>query len=755
MTTQIFSQIPLCLLVISLALTSTLSKQPSDPRNSRCHFLRKIADKEDIKFCWNDLRLPKDLIPQSYEVLILPDLQKSTFSGWSNVEVTVKKSTGSIVLHSKNLTISSVNIRYKDLNDAVTVKKWRLDESLEQMQVELSTPLVAGSSILLNISFTGVIKTDSLGFYLTSYKTKENVVRLLAATQFQPTEARSAFPCFDEPHMKATFQFNIIRPNDYISLFNTEKISEKAVSMNETMDTFNITVKMSTYLVAFVVCDFLSKSQMSKSGVNVVYSKPDTIDNVDFALDSTTRLLDYFEEFFAIRYPFTILDSVAVPGMFSNGMENWGLILYSANYITYNESASTQHDKTYLVVLVAHEVSHQWFGNLVTMEWWDDLWLNEGFATYIMYIGAKHILPESPLMEIFAFNVIEPAMADDSLDSSHPVISPVNNPKYISEIFDLITYYKGASLIRMLENVAGSDVFNEALRSYLHKHQYATATHDDLWAAFPRQLSKVADLNVKEMMETWTLQMGLPLVTINRDGRHVTCSQKRFVIIDHSEIRDFQPESSPFKLIRNELLPLAFDLGFPEYVKWARDSFQKVKNGSLVLTPNQEPIVLKYAVRYGGEEEWNHVMNLLKTSQSRRTVILEALTFTNESSKFNGLLETALSKPSPGDLHLILRSLKNSPNMAQLQWSFIKNNWSRMRCAFHNIPRRLRPIFKPLASLFRTEDQYDDLKTFLGTHMKDSDRLNIYILDAVQMNINWLSKSQKQLVQWLNAQSLR
>ncbi|ESN95733.1 hypothetical protein HELRODRAFT_179204 [Helobdella robusta] len=178
MTAQKFSQISLCLLVIFLTLTSTLSKQPSDPRNSRCHFLRKIANKEDIKFCWNDLRLPKDLIPQSYEVLIHPDLQKSTFSGWSNVEVTVKKSTGSIVLHSKNLTISSVNIRYKDLNDAVTVKKWRLDESLEQMQVELSTPLVAGSSILPNISFTGVIRTDSLGFYLTSYKTKENVVRL-------------------------------------------------------------------------------------------------------------------------------------------------------------------------------------------------------------------------------------------------------------------------------------------------------------------------------------------------------------------------------------------------------------------------------------------------------------------------------------------------------------------------------------------------------------------------------------------------
>ncbi|ESO13085.1 hypothetical protein HELRODRAFT_62199, partial [Helobdella robusta] len=261
------------------------------------------------KFCWTNIRLPTNLIPRSYEVIIYPNLPKFYFRGSSKTRVFVRRCTNSIVMHVKGLKISRVDVRYKDRNGLLEkepIISFLLHKfsDLEQLQIELCNFLRPNSTVIIEISFRGVLRNDNFGFYSSSYTTGDNVVRYLAATHFQPTEARSAIPCFDEPPMKATFKFYIIRPNDYISLFNTEKVAERAVSSSETMDIFNTSVQMSTYLLAFVVCDFQSKSQMSMSGVNIsVYSQPSTINDVNFALESITKLMDFFEGFYGVRYP--------------------------------------------------------------------------------------------------------------------------------------------------------------------------------------------------------------------------------------------------------------------------------------------------------------------------------------------------------------------------------------------------------------------------------------------------------------------
>ncbi|ESO13079.1 hypothetical protein HELRODRAFT_119961, partial [Helobdella robusta] len=481
-----------------------------------------------------DVRLPQSLIPDTYSVLIHPDFKNFTFSGWSNIEVVASEETDYIIMHAKNLSISNVSVTVP--RSKLTVTNCKIYENLEQLQIKLDTSIMKHDTVVINVSFSGVLRDDMLGFYKSSYTNKKNnVVRYLSATQFQPTEARSAFPCFDEPHMKATFKFYIIRPNDYISLFNTKLNSSWITTGTETCDSFVATRKMSTYMLAFVVCDFSSKSQMIKSGVNVIYTQPDTFKEMDLALNTTIRSLHYFEKLFGMSYLYEKLDTIALPEMYTDGLGSRGLITYHSNYIFFNEDEKSDQEKSYLVSLVAREVAHQWFGNLVMLEWWDDLLLNEGFITYVVFGVFKEIIPEWPTAEAFSFDVVASAMAENSFDSSsYSVVNPVTDPRNLN-VFEKKAFYKicnvAASLFQMLENVIGTDVFNKAIHDYLVKHMFATSNRNNLWLAFSKQVPTDGhSINVPEMMETWTHQIGLPLVTVIRDGRHVTCHQERFFV---------------------------------------------------------------------------------------------------------------------------------------------------------------------------------------------------------------------------------
>lgn len=301
---------------------------------------------------------------------------------------------------------------------------------------------------------------------------------------------------------------------------------------NYILDIYEESIPMSTYLVAFVVCDYKNLSD----GNFAVWARPDAIHSARYALSVGVRVLSYLEQFFNLSYPLPKVDMVALPDFSSGAMENFGLITYRETAMLYEEGVSAANNKQRVAIVVAHELAHQWFGNLVTPTWWTDLWLNEGFASYMEYMGVDAVEPSWKSMEQFVVNEIHNVFALDALSTSHPVSIKVENPEEINEIFDRISYAKGAAIIRMMAHFLTDEVFRHGLTNYIRDRAYQNADQDDLWR-FLTDAARSAhifdsSLTVKEIMDTWTLQTGFPVVHVQRDyeGKSFKLKQERFVL---------------------------------------------------------------------------------------------------------------------------------------------------------------------------------------------------------------------------------
>jgi puromycin-sensitive aminopeptidase len=564
------------------------------------------------------VRLPNHVIPNRYKITLFPNLQEFTFSGEEEISLDIIKPTKEIILHSAELDISFAEI--KAGKEKIKTKSISYDEKTETVTIKFNKLISKGQS-KLKLIFTGILNDRMRGFYKSKYHI-DGAEHHMAVTQFESTDARRAFPSFDEPNKKAIFDVKLVIPDDHTAISNTIETDIAIHSPGYKIVTFEPTPKMSTYLLAFIVGRFENIETKTKSGVKVrVFTTPGKKHQAKFALETAAKVLEFYEEYFGIPYPMPVLDLIAIPDFASGAMENWGAVTYRETALLVDEELSATINKQHIGYIIAHELAHMWFGNLVTMEWWTHLWLNEGFATYIGYLAVDNVFAEWKIWTQFVFTDHAKALELDGLKNTHAIEIEVHHPSEISEIFDPISYEKGASIIRMLANYLGEKVFQKGLQLYLNEHQYSNASTIDLWNA----LEKVSGKNVKKIMENWTGKPGYPLVSISESNNKLKLSQKRFLSspISAKEISDNTLWSIPL----DKFLFSKKSLFMPKHKGWVKlnrgeTSFVRVKYPSNLLELLKDPINKK---TLPPEDRYGLVRDAFMLSQSGHSSTEDAL----------------------------------------------------------------------------------------------------------------------------------
>ncbi|CAH1790172.1 unnamed protein product [Owenia fusiformis] len=494
-----------------------------------------------------DVRLPTNLHPHHYKVELYPDMYKQNpedfkFTGSVEILLECKEPTDEVIFHVNALTIDDASIEFSEASGAADAPKkqgqFEEDEERQFFIQKLDKPMVKGKNYTIKMAFRAPLTKGLAGLYLSSYE-EGGVTKYLATTQFQPSYTRRTFPCFDEPAVKSTFDITLVRKEPMVSLSNMEikQIVDRPGGLKA--DVYQTTVIMPTYLLAFVVCDFDKSEGVTANGTKFrVWSRKEAVNQTTYALDIGVAILEYFEDFFDVDFPLPKQDMIAVPDFVADGMENWGLIIYSETSLLYDDTGSSASNKQEIAGVVSHELAHQWFGNLVTPGWWDDLWLNEGFASYVEYLGVDFVHPEWKMMEQFVVQILEDVFKTDGLAASHPVYVPIGHPDEIYETFDKISYYKSSSIIRMVNNFLTEDTFRKGLTNYLKDNAFGNTHHTDLWKSLTDQaMSEGKNIDVGDIMNTWVRQMGYPVVTVSRNGTSAEATQKHY-LLDPSQTPD-------------------------------------------------------------------------------------------------------------------------------------------------------------------------------------------------------------------------
>ena len=481
-------------------------------------------------------RLLDTFTPNHYNLTLdLTRAEEKEFSG--TVIISGNSTSESISLHSKGLTIQSATID----DQPADVSFGEFDE------LRLSQPNLKNGNHTIHIIFSGNI-TDAMHGLYPCYFTHNGIKKQLFATQFESHHAREVFPCIDEPAAKAEYDLTLItRPG--ITVLGNMPVKSEGENGDSRTTTFEKTPRMSSYLLAFVIGELHKKTARTKSGVEVnVWATPAQNENtLDFALDIATRSIDFYDEYFGVKYPLPKSDHVALPDFSSGAMENWGLITYRESCLLADPELTPESSRRFIATVIAHELSHQWFGNLVTMNWWNDLWLNESFANMMEYVAIDALHPEWRMWEDFATNEVTAALRRDSLDGVQSVQADVNHPDEISTLFDpAIVYAKGGRLLVMVRKLIGEEAFRAGLKSYFEKFAYKNTVGNDLW----QELESTSSQPIVNLMNAWISQPGLPVVSVSNSHDAAILSQERFFIGEH------QPSDAlwPIPLFANQPL---------------------------------------------------------------------------------------------------------------------------------------------------------------------------------------------------------
>jgi aminopeptidase N len=514
-------------------------------------------------------RLYRQFHPVSYKIEINPNLKTETFTGKIIISgIKIGPSSSRITLHQLGLKITSSKIIFHSRveDQILDIKRLNYHQKYNELRIHFDSKIRSGR-YTIELGFKGKMTKDLTGMYISQYKIGSQTKKIIT-TQFESHSAREVFPCIDEPEAKATFDLTVIHPSHQIVLSNTPILKDSKLSKTEIKTTFTTTPIMSTYLLAFIIGDLKFKESKTENGTVIrSYATADKIDYVDFSLEIATKCIDFYNQYFDIPYPLEKCDLIALPDFTNGAMENWGCITFREQAMLVDPKRSSLHNKQMVALVIAHELSHQWFGNLVTMKWWTDLWLNEGFATWMEYFAIDSLFPDWGLWIQFIVDEQQIALNLDSLENTHPIEVKVNHPDEIRTIFDSISYSKGASVIHMLYKFVGPDNFRLGLHNYLKKFSYKNTDTNDLWDA----IGSVANKPVNNFMSSWTVLKGFPVVECRVSKSAVNINQKRF---------DYQVDSSndgslwPIALISNNSnLPEIFDQRTDTY----QGSYETVK----------------------------------------------------------------------------------------------------------------------------------------------------------------------------------
>uniref|UniRef100_A0A9L0T9K2 Aminopeptidase n=1 Tax=Equus caballus TaxID=9796 RepID=A0A9L0T9K2_HORSE len=581
---------------------------------------------------WNRYRLPQTLAPESYNVTLRPYLTPNEqglyiFTGSSTVRFTCNEPTDVIIIHSKQLSYTTteehrVVLRGVGGAQPPDIDRTELVELTQYLVVHLKGPLEAGSLYEMDTKFQGELADDLAGFYRSEYMDGD-VRKVLATTQMAPSDARKSFPCFDEPSMKASFNITLIHPRDLTALSNMQPRGPSVPlpeDANWSITEFESTPVMSTYLLVFIVSEFTYVESKSPNDVLIrIWARPSATaeGHGSYALNVTGPILSFFAGHYDTPYPLDKSDQIALPDFNAGAMENWGLVTYRETSLLFDPLSSSSSNKERVVTVIAHELAHQWFGNLVTVAWWNDLWLNEGFASYVEYLGADYAEPTWNLKDLIVVNDVYPVMAVDALASSHPLRTPadeVNTPAQINEMFDSIAYNK------VLPSLGAGP---ETVGSYLHAFSYQSTTYLDLWEhlqkAVDNQTAIRLPATVRTIMDRWILQMGFPLITV--DTKTGDISQQHFLLDPDPNVT--RPSEFnylwivPISSIRN---------GTQQEEYWLQG---EAKSNELFRTTGDEWVLLNlnvtgyYQVNYD-EDNWSKIQTQLQTDLSAIPVINRA-----------------------------------------------------------------------------------------------------------------------------------
>ncbi len=556
-------------------------------------------------------RLPRNVRPQLYTLEIAPDLKAGTFHGHVAVDLEVSGNPHTIILNGRDLRVSHI-VATQDNHESLNGNA-SYDAPKEQIILTFPESLETGA-LKLSMDFDGILADDLRGFYRTTLDTSNGEKVTFASTQCEATDARRVFPCWDEPEFKARFAITLIVEGDLTALSNERILSESTDSQGKRRIRFAPTIPMSTYLMVLVIGPLqLSSEEMAGNVPIRIAARSDLMHLVPFAKQEARKSLEYFRQYFGIDYPASKLDHVAIPDFAAGAMENLGCVTYREEALLIDEEKSSPVEQMQVAMTIFHETAHMWFGDMVTMKWWNGLWLNEAFATFMQMLAADALHPEWDIWTGFGVQRTH-AFAIDGLIATRPIEFPVKWPAEAEAMFDVLTYDKGASVLRMLEQYMNPTMFQRGITHYLQQHRYDNAETGDLWAS----LGEVSGQPIGEIMDSWVFQPGYPLVRAQWDSAHnqLTLTQKRFLYQGK--------EHGQWKI------PVSIEVQSEDNLRRTLSVLLDQDSLVIPLAPNTRPILVNkggwgfYRVAYDAPL-WTHI-----TASIREMTPLERLTLLDD-----------------------------------------------------------------------------------------------------------------------------